>query len=39
MLYWQGGAGQIPLRLIVVAPTPYRAQEQQKSMIADRHSC
>jgi len=23
-VYWQGGGGKIPLRLIVVAPTPYR---------------
>lgn len=23
-VYWQGGAGQRPLRLIVIAPTPYR---------------
>jgi hypothetical protein len=30
LLYWQGGAGQIPLRLIVVAPTPYRKRKSSK---------
>jgi hypothetical protein len=26
-VYWQGGAGQRPLRLIVIAPTPYRKRK------------
>jgi hypothetical protein len=26
-LYWQGGAGRQPLRLLVVAPTPYRKRQ------------
>lgn len=26
-LYWQGGARKLPLRLIVVAPTPYRKRK------------
>ena len=30
MVFWQGGAGQIPLRLIVVAPTPYRKRKSNK---------
>jgi hypothetical protein len=30
MVYWQRGAGQIPLRLIVVAPTPYRKRKSTK---------
>jgi hypothetical protein len=29
-LYWQGGAGKIPLRLLVVAPTPYRKRKSSK---------
>jgi len=29
-IYWQGGAGRIPLRLIVVAPTPYRKRKSTK---------
>jgi hypothetical protein len=29
-VYWQGGAGKIPLRLIVVAPTPYRKRKSSK---------
>jgi hypothetical protein len=29
-LYWRGGAGQIPLRLIVVAPTPYRKRKSSR---------
>ena len=28
--YWQGGAGRCPLRLIVVAPTPYRKRKSSK---------
>lgn len=30
LVYWQGGAGKIPLRLIVVAPTPYRKRKSSK---------
>ena len=29
-LYWQGGARRPPLRLIVVAPTPYRKRKSGK---------
>lgn len=29
-VYWQGGAGQCPLRLLVVAPTPYRKRKSSK---------
>jgi hypothetical protein len=29
-VYWQGGAKRIPLRLIVVAPTPYRKSKSRK---------
>ena len=29
-LYWRRGAGQIPLRLFVVAPTPYRKRKSSK---------
>jgi DDE superfamily endonuclease len=29
-LYWQGGARQRPLRLIVIAPTPYRKSRSKK---------
>jgi hypothetical protein len=29
-LYWQGGAKKRPLRLIVVAPTPYRKRQSSK---------
>lgn len=29
-IYWQGGAGRIPLRLIVVAPLPYRKRNSSK---------
>jgi len=28
--YWQGGAGRCPLRLLVVAPTPYRQRKSSK---------
>ena len=28
--YWQGGAGRCPLRLLVVAPTPYRKRKSRK---------
>lgn len=28
--YWQGGAGRCPLRLLVVAPTPYRKRKSSK---------
>ena len=30
LVYWQGGAGRIPLRLLVVAPTPYRKRKSSK---------
>ena len=30
MVYWQGGAGQRPLRLLVVASTPYRKRKSSK---------
>jgi hypothetical protein len=30
LVYWQGGAGRWPLRLLVVAPTPYRKQKSRK---------
>ena len=26
-VYWQGGAGRLPLRLLVIAPTPYRKRK------------
>ncbi len=29
-VYWQGGARQRPLRLIVIAPTPYRKSQSKK---------
>ncbi len=29
-VYWRTGAGQIPLRLFVVAPTPYRKRKSSK---------
>jgi len=29
-IYWRRGAGQIPLRLFVVAPTPYRKRKSSK---------
>lgn len=29
-VYWQGGAGQTPLRLLVIAPTPYRKRKSGK---------
>ena len=29
-VYWQGGAGRRPLRLLVVAPTPYRKRKSSK---------
>ena len=30
LVYWQGGAGRCPLRLLVVAPTPYRKRKSSK---------
>lgn len=30
LVYWQGGAGRCPLRLLVVAPTPYRKRKSGK---------
>jgi hypothetical protein len=29
-VYWQGGAGRCPLRLLVMAPTPYRKRKSGK---------
>jgi hypothetical protein len=29
-VYWQGGAKRLPLRLIVIAPTPYRKSKSKK---------
>lgn len=29
-LYWQGGARRLPLRLFVIAPTPYRKRKSSK---------
>ncbi len=29
-VYWRHGAGQIPLRLFIVAPTPYRKRQSSK---------
>jgi hypothetical protein len=29
-VYWQGGASRCPLRLLVVAPTPYRKRKSRK---------
>jgi hypothetical protein len=29
-IYWQGGAGRCPLRLLVIAPTPYRKRKSGK---------
>ena len=34
-IYWQGGAGQKPLRLIVVAPIPYRAPGRKRNYYRD----
>jgi hypothetical protein len=30
VVHWQGGAGRCPLRLLVVAPTPYRKRKSSK---------
>ena len=30
VVYWQGGAGRRPLRLLVVAPTPYRKRQSSR---------
>lgn len=30
VVYWQGGGGRCPLRLLVVAPTPYRKRKSSK---------
>jgi len=30
LVYWQGGAGRCPLRLLVAAPTPYRKRKSSK---------
>jgi hypothetical protein len=29
-VYWQRGGGQIPLRLLVAAPTPYRKRKSNR---------
>jgi hypothetical protein len=34
-LYWQRGAGKLPLRLIVVAPTPYRKSKSKRLYYRD----
>jgi hypothetical protein len=34
-VYWQRGAGQRPLRLIVIAPTPYRKNQSTKLYYRD----
>jgi hypothetical protein len=34
-VYWQGGAGKLPLRLIVIAPTPYRKSKSKKMYYRD----
>jgi hypothetical protein len=34
-VYWQRGAGQRPLRLIVIAPTPYRKRKSAKLYYRD----
>src|SRR5947208_13941666 len=34
-VYWQRGAGQRPLRLIVIAPTPYRKSKSKKLYYRD----
>jgi hypothetical protein len=34
-VYWQRGAGQRPLRLIVIAPTPYRKSQSKKLYYRD----
>lgn len=34
-VYWQRGAGKRPLRLIVVAPTPYRKSQSKKMYFRD----
>jgi len=34
-VYWQGGAKQRPLRLIVIAPTPYRKSKSRKLYYRD----
>jgi hypothetical protein len=34
-VYWQGGAKKLPLRLIVIAPTPYRKRKSNKLYYRD----
>lgn len=34
-VYWQRGAGQRPIRLIVIAPTPYRKSKSKKMYYRD----
>jgi hypothetical protein len=35
LIYWQSGAGQRPLRLLVVAPIPYRAPGRKRNYYRD----
>jgi hypothetical protein len=35
VVYWQGGARQRPLRLLVIAPTPYRKSQSRKLYYRD----
>ena len=35
MVYWQRGAQRLPLRLIVIAPTPYRKSQSKKLYYRD----
>ena len=35
MVYWQRGAKRLPLRLIVIAPTPYRKSRSKKLYYRD----
>ena len=34
-VYWQRGAKQLPLRLVVIAPTPYRKSKSKKTYYRD----
>jgi DDE superfamily endonuclease len=34
-VYWQRGAGQLPLRVIVIAPTPYRKSKSKRLYYRD----
>jgi hypothetical protein len=37
-VYWQGGARRCPLRLLVVAPTPYRKRKSNKMYYPESRS-